>query len=167
MIKILVACDENRVIGKDNQLIWHLPADLKRFKSLTTGHVILMGRKTYESIGKPLPNRTTIVITRQVDFQAEGTITAHSVEEAILKAKSLTREDIFIVGGAEIYSLSLALADQLLVTQLHDIFEGDAFFPEISADTWEMVERERGVTDEKNPFQYSYITYQKKHGTEN
>ena len=167
MIKILVAYDENRVIGKDNQLIWHLPADLKRFKSLTTGHVILMGRKTYESIGKPLPNRTTIVITRQVDFQAEGTITAHSVEEAILKAKSLTREDIFIVGGAEIYSLSLALADQLLVTQLHDIFEGDAFFPEISADTWEIVDRERGVTDEKNPFQYSYITYQKKHGTEN
>ncbi|MEN9363793.1 MAG: Dihydrofolate reductase [Bacteroidota bacterium] len=167
MIKILVACDENRVIGKDNQLIWHLPADLKRFKSLTTGHVILMGRKTYESIGKPLPNRTTIVITRQVDFQAEGTITAHSVEEAILKAKSLTREDIFIVGGAEIYSLSLALADQLLVTQLHDIFEGDAFFPEISADTWEIVDRERGLTDEKNPFQYSYITYQKIHGTEN
>lgn len=167
MIKILVACDENRVIGKDNQLIWHLPADLKRFKSLTIGHVILMGRKTYESIGKPLPNRTTIVITRQVDFQAEGTITAHSVEEAILKAKSLTREDIFIVGGAEIYSLSLALADQLLVTQLHDIFEGDAFFPEISADTWEIVDRERGLTDEKNPFQYSYITYQKIHGTEN
>lgn len=167
MIKILVACDENRVIGKDNQLIWHLPADLKRFKSLTTGHVILMGRKTYESIGKPLPNRTTIVITRQVDFQAEGTITAHSVEEAILKAKSLTREDIFIVGGAEIYSLSLALADQLLVTQLHDIFEGDAFFPEISSDIWEIVDRERGLTDEKNPFQYSYITYQKIHGTEN
>jgi dihydrofolate reductase len=167
VIKILVACDENRVIGKDNQLIWHLPADLKRFKSLTIGHVILMGRKTYESIGKPLPNRTTIVITRQVDFQAEGTITAHSVEEAILKAKSLTREDIFIVGGAEIYSLSLALADQLLVTQLHDIFEGDAFFPEISADTWEIVDRERGLTDEKNPFQYSYITYQKIHGTEN
>lgn len=167
MIKILVACDENRVIGKDNQLIWHLPADLKRFKSLTTGHVILMGRKTYESIGKPLPNRTTIVITRQADFQAEGTITAHSVDEAILKAKSLSREDIFIVGGAEIYTLSLALADQILLTQLHDIFEGDAYFPEISAETWEIVARERGLTDEKNPFQYSFITYQKKDGTEN
>ena len=167
MIKILVACDENRVIGKDNQLIWHLPADLKRFKSLTTGHVILMGRKTYESIGKPLPNRTTIVITRQTDFQAEGTITAHSVDEAILKAKSLSREDIFIVGGAEIYTLSLALADQILLTQLHDIFEGDAYFPEISAETWEIVARERGLTDEKNPFQYSFITYQKKDGTEN
>ncbi len=167
MIKILVACDENRVIGKDNQLIWHLPADLKRFKSLTTGHVILMGRKTYESIGKPLPNRTTIVITRQADFQAEGTITAHSVDEAILKAKSLSREDIFIVGGAEIYTLSLALADQILLTQLHDFFDGDAYFPEISAETWEIVARERGLTDEKNPFQYSFITYQKKDGTEN
>jgi dihydrofolate reductase len=167
VIKILVACDENRVIGKDNQLIWHLPADLKRFKSLTTGHVILMGRKTYESIGKPLPNRTTIVITRQTDFQAEGTITAHSVEEAILKAKSLSREDIFIVGGAEIYTVSMALADQILLTQLHDIFEGDAFFPEISPETWKIVDRERGLTDEKNPFQYSFITYQKKDGTEN
>jgi dihydrofolate reductase len=167
VIKILVACDENSVIGKDNQLIWHLPADLKRFKSLTTGHVILMGRKTYESIGKPLPNRTTIVITRQADFQAEGTIIAHSVDEAILKAKSLSREDIFIVGGAEIYTVSMALADQILLTQLHDIFEGDAFFPEISPETWEIVDRERGQTDEKNPFQYSFITYQKKDGTEN
>lgn len=126
-----------------------------------------MGRKTYESIGKPLPNRTTIVITRQADFQAEGTITAHSVEEAILKAKSLSREDIFIVGGAEIYTVSMALADQILLTQLHDIFEGDAFFPEISTETWEIVDRERGLTDEKNPFQYSFITYQKKDGTEN
>ncbi len=167
MIKILVACDENGVIGKDNQLIWHLPADLKRFKALTTGHVILMGRKTFESIGRPLPNRTTIVISRQTDFRAEGTLTAHSVEEAILKAKSLTRDDIFIVGGAEIYTLSLDFADQILLTQLHDIFDGDAFFPEISADAWEIVARERGVTDEKNPFQYSFITYQKKHGAEN
>ena len=159
MIKILVACDENGVIGKNNQLIWHLPADLKRFKNLTTGHVIIMGRKTYESIGKPLPNRTTIVISRQTHFQAEGTITAHSVEEALLKAKSLSREDI--------YQLSLAIADQILLTQIHDIFEGDALFPEISAEAWEIVERERGLTDEKNPFQYSFITYQKIHGTEN
>ena len=162
MLKILVAFDENRVIGKNNTLIWHLPADLKRFKALTTGHVIIMGRKTFESIGKPLPNRTTIVISRQVDLQIEGAIIAHSVEEAILKAKSLTREDIFIVGGAEIYALSLPLADQILVTQLHDIFEGDAFFPEIPLDTWEVSERERGVTDEKNAYQYSYLTYSRK-----
>ncbi len=162
MLKILVAFDENRVIGKNNTLIWHLPADLKRFKALTTGHVIIMGRKTFESIGKPLPNRTTIVISRQTDLQIEGAIIAHSVEEAILKAKSLTREDIFIVGGAEIYALSLPLADQILVTQLHDIFEGDAFFPEIPLDSWEVIERERGVTDEKNAYQYSYLTYSRK-----
>jgi dihydrofolate reductase len=162
VLKILVAFDENRVIGKNNTLIWHLPADLKRFKTLTTGHVIIMGRKTFESIGKPLPNRTTIVISRQADLQIEGAIIAHSVEEAILKAKSVTREDIFIVGGAEIYALSLPLADQILVTQLHDIFEGDAFFPEIPLDTWVVSERERGVTDEKNAYQYSYLTYSRK-----
>lgn len=162
MLKILVAFDENRVIGKNNTLIWHLPADLKRFKTLTTGHVIIMGRKTFESIGKPLPNRTTIVISRQVDLQIEGVIIAHSVEEAILKAKSLTREDIFIVGGAEIYALSLPLTDQILVTQLHDIFDGDTFFPEIPLELFEVTEKERGVTDEKNTYQYSYITYTRK-----
>ena len=162
MLKILVAFDENRVIGKNNTLIWHLPADLKRFKTLTTGHVIVMGRKTFESIGKPLPNRTTIVISRQADLKIDGVIIAHSVEEAILKAKSITREDIFIVGGAEIYTLSLPLADQILVTQLHDIFEGDAFFPEIPSASWEITEKERGITDEKNAYQFSYITYTRK-----
>ncbi len=162
MLKILVAFDENRVIGKNNALIWHLPADLKRFKALTTGHVIIMGRKTFESIGRPLPNRTTVVISRQQDLKIEGVILAHSVEEAILKAKSISRDDIFIVGGAEIYQLSLPLADQILVTQLHDIFEGDAFFPEISPAIWEVTEQERGVTDEQNAYQFSYITYARK-----
>ncbi len=162
MLKILVAFDENRVIGKNNALIWHLPADLKRFKALTTGHVIIMGRKTFESIGRPLPNRTTIVISRQQDLKIEGVILAHSVEEAILKAKSISRDDIFIVGGAEIYQLSLPLADQILVTQLHDIFEGDAFFPEISPAIWEVTEQERGVTDEQNAYQFSYLTYTRK-----
>lgn len=157
-----MAFDENRVIGKNNTLIWHLPADLKRFKALTTGHVIIMGRKTFESIGRPLPNRTTIVISRQTDLQIEGVILANSVEEAILKAKSITREDIYIVGGAEIYTLSLPLADQILVTQLHDIFEGDAFFPEISPEIWEVTEKERGITDEQNTYQFSYITYSRK-----
>ena len=162
MLKILVAFDENRVIGKNNALIWHLPADLKRFKALTTGHVIIMGRKTFESIGRPLPNRTTIVISRQQDLKIEGVILAHSVEEAILKAKSISRGDIFIVWGAEIYQLSLPLADQILVTQLHDIFEGDAFFPEISSDMWEIAEQERGITDEQNAYQFSYLTYTRK-----
>ena len=162
MIKILVAFDENRVIGKNNALIWHLPADLQRFKTLTTGHVIIMGRKTYESIGRPLPNRTTIAITRQETFNPEGILVSHSLEEAILKAKSISREDTYIVGGAEIYQMSLAVADQILVTQLHDIFDGDTYFPEIPLDTWEIVTREKGISDEKNKFQYSFLTYQKK-----
>jgi dihydrofolate reductase len=162
LIKILVAFDENRVIGKNNALIWHLPADLQRFKTLTTGHVIIMGRKTYESIGRPLPNRTTIAITRQETFNPEGILVSHSLEEAILKAKSISREDIYIVGGAEIYQMSLAVADQILVTQLHDIFDGDTYFPEIPLDTWEIVTREKGITDEKNKLQYSFLTYQKK-----
>jgi dihydrofolate reductase len=162
LIKILVAFDENRVIGKNNALIWHLPADLQRFKTLTTGHVIIMGRKTYESIGRPLPNRTTIAITRQETFNPEGILVSHSLEEAILKAKSISREDTYIVGGAEIYQMSLAVADQILVTQLHDIFDGDTYFPEIPLDTWEIVTREKGISDEKNKFQYSFLTYQKK-----
>jgi dihydrofolate reductase len=102
------------------------------------------------------------VISRQADLQIEGAIIAHSVEEAILKAKSITREDIYIVGGAEIYALSLPLADQILVTQLHDIFEGDAYFPEIPAEIFEITEKERGITDEKNAYQYSYLTYTRK-----
>lgn len=161
VIKILVACDENRVIGKNNALIWHLPADLKRFKELTTGNVIIMGRKTFDSIGRPLPNRITIVITRQMDYQQEGVIIVHSLEEAILKAKSLHRGDIYIVGGAEIYRMAMEVADEIELTLLHDIFEGDAFFPEIDSTVWKEVCKERGVTDDKNPYQYSFVTYRR------
>lgn len=162
MVKILVACDENRVIGKNNTLIWHLPADLKRFKELTTGQVIIMGRKTYESIGRPLPNRINIVITRQTGYQPTGVIIVHSLEEALLKAKSLHRGDIYVVGGAEIYLQSMDLADEIELTQLHDIFDGDAFFPIIEEQNWQMVSKERGITDEKNPYQYSFVRYVRK-----
>ena len=161
MLKILVAFDENRVIGKNNTLIWHLPADLKRFKELTTGNVIIMGRKTFDSIGRPLPNRTTIVITRQKDYQQDGVIIVHSLEEAILKAKSLHRGDIYIVGGAEIYQQAMQVADEIDLTLLHDIFDGDAFFPEIDPKVWSEISRDRGITDEKNPYQYSFITFKR------
>ena len=161
-LHLIYARARNGVIGKDNQMPWHLPEDLAHFKRVTLGQPVIMGRKTFESIGKPLPNRTSIVISRQADLQIDGAIIAHSVEEAILKAKSITREDIYIVGGAEIYALSLPLADQILVTQLHDIFEGDAYFPKIPTETFEVTEKERGITDEKNAYQYSYITYTRK-----
>lgn len=161
VIKILVACDENRVIGKNNALIWHLPADLKRFKELTTGNVMIMGRKTFDSIGRPLPNRTTIVITRQKDYQQEGVVIVHSLEEAILKAKSLHRGDIYIVGGAEIYHQAMDFAEEIELTLLHDIFDGDTFFPVIDPAVWKEVTKERGVTDEKNPYQYSFVKYRR------
>ncbi len=161
-MKILVACDENRVIGKDNSLIWYLPADLKRFKALTTGQVIIMGRKTYDSIGKPLPNRTNIVVTRQKNYAVQGVEVVHSLEEAILKAKSLRSDDIFVIGGAEIYQLAMSLADQIVLTKLHDIFDGDTYFPEISEKDWEIIDQIKGETDEKNPFQFSFITYQRR-----
>ena len=163
MVKILVACDENRVIGKDNALIWHLPADLKRFKALTTGNAIIMGRKTFDSIGKPLPNRINIVITRQKDYKVEGVVVVNSLEEALLKARSLSRGDIFIIGGAEIYQMAMEKADEILLTRLHDIFEGDAYFPEILEREWKKVDQIKGDTDEKNPYQYSFITYQRIH----
>lgn len=162
LVKILVACDENRVIGKNNELIWHLPADLKRFKELTTGNVIIMGRKTYDSIGRPLPNRINIVVTRQSDFKKEGVIVVNSLEEAILKGKSLHRGDIYIVGGAEIYQQALHVVEEIDLTLIHDIFEGDAFFPLIDEQTWTLTSKIRGVTDEKNPFQYSFLTYSRK-----
>jgi len=158
MIALVVAMAENRVIGKNNQLIWHLPADLKFFKNLTTGHPIIMGRKTYESIGKPLPNRTNIVITRQPDFKAEGCLVAHSLNEALMMAQQLDSE-IFVIGGAEIYRQAMFLADTIYLTKVHHQFEGDTFFPEIDSILWKEVSREKHEPDEKNSYPYSFVTY--------
>lgn len=156
-----MACDEKNVIGKNNQLIWHLPADLKHFKNLTTGHSIIMGRKTFDSIGKALPNRNNFVISRQNHIHAEEIILCNSLDEAILKAKSLSRGDIFIIGGADIYQQAIDIADQVILTRLHDYFDGDAFFPELASQDWEIIQTERGITDERNPYQYSFLTYQR------
>ncbi|GAB3204444.1 dihydrofolate reductase [Pontibacter aydingkolensis] len=161
MVNIIVATAENNVIGKDNQLIWHLPADLKHFKQLTMGHPILMGRKTYESIGKPLPGRTSIIITRQKDFEAEGCIVAHSVQEAIEKAKELD-EQVCIIGGAEIYKQALPLTDCIELTKIHHSFDGDTFFPEINEKDWEVVAEEKHEPDEKNKYSYTFLTLKRK-----
>ena len=148
---------ENRVIGKENKLIWHLPADLKFFKNLTTGHPIIMGRKTFESIGKPLPNRTNIIITRQADFTAEGCLVAHSLTEALMMAQQLD-SDIFVIGGAEIYKQAMFLADTIYLTEVHHTFEGDTFFPEIDSILWQETSREEHKADEKNPYDYAFVT---------
>lgn len=158
MIALVVAMAENRVIGKDNKLIWHLPADLKYFKQLTSGHPIIMGRKTFESIGKPLPNRTNIIVTRQTEFEADGCMVANSLPEALMLAQQLDSE-IFVIGGAEIYQQALFLADTIYVTEVHHIFEGDTFFPEIDSVLWQEVSREKHEPDEKNAYPYSFVIY--------
>jgi dihydrofolate reductase len=161
MITIIAAIDINNGIGKNNQLIWHLPADLKRFKSKTTGHCIIMGRKTFESLGKPLPNRTTIVISRNNHFEVpEGCILVKSLEEA-LKIASFD-ETPFIIGGAEIYQEAMPIAQKLEITHVHHTFEADAFFPEIDLKVWKEIAREDFLADEKNKYNYSFVTYLRK-----
>ncbi len=156
MIALVVARAENRVIGKNNQLIWRLPADLKFFKNLTTGHPIIMGRKTFESIGKPLPNRTNIIITRQEDFEAEGCLVAHSLAEGLMMAQQMD-SDIFVIGGAEIYKQAMFLADTIYLTEVHQTFDGDTFFPEIDTVLWQESSREEFKADEKNAYDYAFV----------
>lgn len=159
-LTIIVAKAENNVIGNENQLIWHLPNDLKHFKNLTSGHPIIMGRKNFESIGKPLPNRTNIVITRNSYWNAEGVLIANSLDEAIEKAKEFDLE-IFIIGGGNIYEQAMNLADVLVVTEVHHSFEGDTKFREIDLNIWKEISREKFGKDEKHTFEYSFVLYER------
>lgn len=151
--------DENRLIGKDNDLVWHLPNDLKHFKNLTAGHAIIMGRKTFESLGKPLPKRTNIIVTRNSDFKAEGCLVCNSIEEAI----KLASEDPqpFIVGGAEIYKLALPLAHTMELTRVHGEYEGDTWFPEWEDKNWKLVSEESHQADEKHEVAYTFYRYKR------
>lgn len=161
MTTLIAAIAKNNALGKDNDLIWHLPADLKRFKKVTSGHHILMGRNTYESIGKPLPNRTTVIITRNNDYYVDGCLIANSVEEALELAKE--DSEVFIIGGAQIYKqvMENGLVDQLDITIVHEMFDADVFFPEIDQTIWKEVSREDFKADEKNKYDYSFVSYQK------
>ena len=162
MITLIAAIAQNNALGKNNDLIWHLPADLKHFRQLTTDHHIIMGRKTYESIGKPLPNRTTIIVTRNKEYFQEGCLTASSLEEAIEICKN--EKTICIVGGEQIYRQALEnnLVDSLEITLVHHEFDADAFFPKIDKTIWEEISREDFKADEKNKYDYSFLKYQKK-----
>ena len=134
MITIIAAIAENNALGKNNDLLWHLPDDFKRFKEITSGHYIIMGRKTFESFPKPLPNRTHVIITRQKDFSPEGCIVVDSIEKAI--ASCPKKEDLFIIGGGEIYKQSLSIADRLDITLVHHTFDATVYFPEINPEIW-------------------------------
>ena len=156
----MAAIAANNALGKDNQLIWHLPADLKRFKKTTLNHAVIVGRKTYESLGKPLPNRTNIVITRDKNYQVEGCVIVNSLKEA-LKAALKVDENPFILGGAEIYKQAMPFADKLDITFVHHQFEADVFFPEIDKTIWKETWREDFKADEKNKYDYSFVTFER------
>jgi dihydrofolate reductase len=160
MISMIVAADENNVIGKDNQLIWHLPDDLKFFKKMTSGHAIIMGRNTYESVGKPLPKRTNIIITRDSNYTAEGCVIVHSLEDALEEAKKVD-PDPFIVGGEQIYRLALGIANRVYLTRIHHQFEGDRHFPTLD-DQWIEVESEFHEKDENHAHAFTFKTYKKR-----
>ncbi|MFR9649048.1 MAG: dihydrofolate reductase [Rikenellaceae bacterium] len=158
-ISIIVAVADNQIIGDENRLIWHISEDLRHFKSLTQGHCVVMGRKTYESLGRPLPNRENIVITRQ-DIEFEGCRVAHSLSEAV--EISSEKEEIFIIGGAEIYAQALPIADMFYLTRVHHDYHGDTKFPDWSADEWEVVESRSYPRGEKYEYPFTIETLKRK-----
>lgn len=160
MIIMIAAVAENNALGKKNKLVWHLPNDFKRFKSLTTNHHIIMGRKTFESFPKPLPNRTHIVISRQENYNPPGCIVVDSIEKAI--ALCPENEDSYIIGGGEIYTLGLQYADIIEITRVHHTFDADAFFPKINEREWQLVESEPNFKDDTHLYDYTYETYIRK-----
>ncbi|MGO4817856.1 dihydrofolate reductase [Flavobacterium sp. W22_SRS_FP1] len=160
MIIMIAAASENNALGKNNEMIWHLPNDFKRFKTLTSGHHIIMGRKTFKSLVKPLPNRTHIVITRQKNYAPEGCIVVHSMEEAIEVCPE--NQNSYIIGGGEIYTLGMPFSDKIELTLVHHNFEADAFFPEIELKDWEIINSEFQAKDERHLFDYTYQTYSRK-----
>lgn len=161
MLSIVVAKAKNNIIGKNNKLIWNLPEDLKHFKELTTGHTIIMGRKTFESLGRILPNRKHIIFSQNPDFKVndENVEVVHS----LLQIQELIEgeEEVFVIGGAMIYNFLMPYVKKMYVTQINKDFDGDAFFPKINEEQWQEVERKTGIKDENNNLDYEFITYER------
>lgn len=158
-LAIIVATDEQGLIGKDNDLPWRLSADLQHFKRVTMDKPIIMGRRTHESIGRPLPGRQNIVISSRDNYQAQGCDVVNSLDEALALCRA--QEEVMIMGGASLYQQTLALADKLYLTLVHTRLEGDTWFPDWSAEEWELVSREDHQADEKNDYDYSFLLYQR------
>jgi len=159
-VSLIAAMAENRVIGVNNTLPWRLPADLRHFRQVTTGHHVIMGRRNYESIGKPLPDRTNIVVTRNPSYRAPGCLVKHSFEDAL--AAVTNDPEIFVIGGAEIYRQALDHADRLYLTLVHAQVQGDTYFPPFDETRWQEVSRERHEPDEKNPHACTFLVYDRK-----
>lgn len=162
IISLIAAIGKNNELGKNNSLLWHLPADMKHFKEITSGHTVIMGRKTFESIRQPLPNRRNIVVTRDKSYKAEGVEITHSFEESLTLAKDSPSQEIFVIGGAEIYKQALEYAHKLYITQIEaEDKDADVFFPEIIPIVFGEVSREEHEPDEKNPLPYAFIEYER------
>ena len=162
IISLLVAAAENNAIGKNNQLLWSLPNDMKFFKNTTWGMAVIMGRKTYESVDKPLPGRFNIVITRQADWKKEGVIVASDLQDALRKAAETNCHEVFVIGGGEIYTWALDIADKILITRVHASFDADTFFPVIDENKWQLTASQDFAADEKHQYAYSFQTWQRR-----
>jgi dihydrofolate reductase len=161
-VTLIAAMAENRVIGRDNALPWHLPDDLARFKQRTEGHVVIMGRRTFESVGRPLPNRRSIVITRKHDYHPPGAEIARSREEALERARETKQDEVFILGGAEIYTVALPEVDRLELTIVHADVSGDTLFPECDLDEWSLIDEQRHEADPRHAYAFSFRTYERR-----
>ena len=159
ILSLIVAIAKNNVIGGDNKLLWHLPADLKHFKNITLNHTVIMGRKTFESIGKPLPQRNNIVITRQEDYVAEGCTVVNTLQKAIDQSEKET--EVFVIGGADIFRQCIRAADKIYLTRIDHEFDGDVFFPELNFSEWKLVKYIKYHADEKNKYNYSFAEYER------
>lgn len=167
MTSLLVAMARNRVIGRNNKLPWHLPADLKHFKFLTMGKTIVMGRKTYESIGKPLPGRVNIIITRQAGYEVPGATVVSSIDDALLmceKIRSINGEN-FIIGGEELYRQTLKICQRIYITEIQRDFEGDVYFPEVDPDEWEETQRDKHISENDTNLEYHFVVLDRKSST--
>lgn len=164
MIKTIIAAkSDNNVIGKDNDLVWHMPADLKFFKDKTRGKFVIMGRKTFASIGnKPLPGRPTIIVTRNPDFESDCCWVVNDINRAFAIAEAEDQEEVYILGGAQIYEKTINSVDRMFITEIKSTFEGDAFFPEIDMNYWKEVAREEFKPDEKNKYAYAFVEYRRR-----
>ncbi len=160
LVSAIVAAAENNAIGKDNQLLWHLPNDLRFFKRTTTGHPVIMGRKTYESVGKLLPNRRNIIITRQAAYAVEGADVVHSLAAALESCAG--EQEVFVVGGAEIYQQALPVTDRIYLTRVHAALPGDSFFPELDEREWRSVSEESHPADERHAYGYTFGIYERR-----
>lgn len=159
MLSMIFANDRNYLIGKDNWIPWDIPNDLDYFKTMTTGKTIIMGRKTFESFGKPLPNRHHVVLTRNKDFQADGCVVFHQIEDVLDYIKQFSDQEVIVIGGSEIYQQFLNYADRLYITYIDTEFEGDTYLPKFDLSNWQLTSKEKGIKNEENPYDYYFLQY--------